>query len=282
MVSATAISVTEMASHARGNTSCQRRHLAGRPCLTPWRGRRHRPGGLHETRRQPARILSRTGSSSPAVSRPNVASSDASPGSEPASLFSIESRACWSCALRLIADTSIACRSSGPPRPSPSIRCPAARHPSYDNYIVTRNIFARGAAGNSPGDQRPSRPPRSGNRTLERCWRVRCYRHSRHLAGTGHIAAARPGRGRQPARCCRRPRSARAAGRRRRSTSPGRGAAWCADPCRTRRRPGSANTAAPALPSAISRSPVTLGAGDRPSARGEPCTGAVRPCAGRD
>ena len=60
---------------------------------------------------------------------------------------------------------------------------------------------------------------------------------SRHLAGTGGIAAARPGRGRSPAGCCRRTRSARAAGRRHGSTSPARGAAGRPGPCRTRRRP---------------------------------------------
>ena len=84
---------------APGHPACGRRASSPRGCRR-WR-REHRIA-----RRGPARILSRCGISSPDASRVNPVSNAASPGSEPASRSVIESRACCSRALRLIAGPS--------------------------------------------------------------------------------------------------------------------------------------------------------------------------------
>src|SRR5262249_20956118 len=100
--SATATIAMVTASHSNRMVCCQpRRRLRPAPCTSPRRGLRL-PSGRRVARRLSTRISSCTGISSPEASRENVASSETSPGSEPASPLSMEFRACCSPALRLI------------------------------------------------------------------------------------------------------------------------------------------------------------------------------------
>ena len=86
-----------------------------------------------------------------------------------------------------------------------------------------------------------------------------------HRAGIARTVAARPGHATPPCASCRRQRRAGEPGRRRRSTSPVHGAAWCAGPCRIRCRPAAAPPGRPpcAARSAGPRRPAAPATGHR-------------------
>ncbi len=102
------LTASPVASKAMEMTSQTSIAACGRPTrLTSRRGRSRAPRSCRRMRGR-GRIFSRAGMSSPDVRRVNVPSIEASPGSEPTSLLSIESRACFSRELRLITASSIA------------------------------------------------------------------------------------------------------------------------------------------------------------------------------
>jgi hypothetical protein len=192
---ATAITVAAVRRDSSSAAHCKASRLdtrpAGRRASSPrgcrrWR-REHRIAGG-----EPARILSRGGISSPDTSRVNPVSSAASSGSEPASRSVIESRACCSRALRLIA---------GPPA---TWRCPdpQKRHEEAGGTWLRGLASRPGAHG---GDWPPSDPARArakprnrGARGALRRPRQDAYLHKGPPPCVRGVHHADIGRGHQP------------------------------------------------------------------------------------